>query len=331
MKVRANSLEMRGGVWNNLEVPSCDPASQRMQPENAMNRAGFLCIVSVVRLLMVCAVSWLLGTTTAHAVTQGEWVSTGSPNDNAGFLIVLADGTPLLFGTGAVLVQQYQPETGTWAMRGTLPNVPFDTATLLSSGRILLTGASTTAVVYNPTLDVSSLTGPMGVGRSGAAATLLASGKVLVSGGRDQNAALLSSAEIYDPATGLWASTGGLNQPRSGQASIRLANGKVLVAGGEGVSGALASAEIYDPGTGIWTPTSVMDRPSASAKAVTLNDGRILFAGIGGSSLYDSGSNTWSPSVSIPAFGTSTNQSIKGLTILQDGTPLVLLTTQSRV
>jgi hypothetical protein len=45
------------------------------------------------------------------------------------------------------------------------------------------------------------------------AATLLASGKVLVSGGYDRVDAI-SGAGLYDPTAGAWVQTGGLIQPR---------------------------------------------------------------------------------------------------------------------
>src|SRR5208283_24688 len=52
--------------------------------------------------------------------------------------------------------------------------------------------------------------------RSGATATVLPSGRVLVAGGAATFSASLASAEIYDPATGKWFATGAMGTPRQG-------------------------------------------------------------------------------------------------------------------
>jgi len=118
--------------------------------------------------------------------------------------------------------------------------------------------------------------GPIGTGRSGHTATLLAGapcredpepsycGKVLVVGGLMRPApgappVVLSSAELYDPATGVWTPTDSLAQPRHRFTATLLPDGRVLVAGGStGVGGSelekpLASVELYDPASGRWT------------------------------------------------------------------------------
>lgn len=280
---------------------------------------------------MVCAMVSLIATP-GQAATQDEWVRTGSPTAD-GPLIVLADGTTLLFGSGTGGVQQYHPETGNWTVRGTRPSISFDTLTSLPSGRVLMSGGPT-AAVYDPMLDTATATGPMQAVRSGGQTTSLASGRVVVSGGRGTNTEPLASVEIYDPATNLWAPTGGLNQPRFAHASIRLPNGKVLVAGGIGVSGALASAEIYDPTTGTWTPTGAMDRPRAGLKAVALKDGRILVAGADSvefsSEVYDAASGVWSATVSIgPISLFRVSLFFEALVVLGDGRPLMLIRASS--
>jgi hypothetical protein len=57
---------------------------------------------------------------------------------------------------------------------------------------------------------VWTTTGTMNDPRSGATATLLPNGKVLVVGGVG-----LSSAELYDPATGAWTLTGFMHGDRA--------------------------------------------------------------------------------------------------------------------
>src|SRR5512140_2864614 len=61
------------------------------------------------------------------------------------------------------------------------------TATLLSDGRILITGggagvASATAEVYDPVAGTTTTVGPMAVARVRHTATLLADGRVLIAG-----------------------------------------------------------------------------------------------------------------------------------------------------
>ena len=81
------------------------------------------------------------------------------------------------------------------------------TATLLANGKVLLAGGSdratssttfATAGLYDPSSQTFRPTGSMLEARSGATATLLADGNVLIAGGA-ANASLLT-AELYDPA-----------------------------------------------------------------------------------------------------------------------------------
>jgi hypothetical protein len=62
---------------------------------------------TVGRLVALSATLYLMSAAPGHAATSDEWVLTGSPTGSvAGDLIVLADGTPLLFGVGPGGVQQ---------------------------------------------------------------------------------------------------------------------------------------------------------------------------------------------------------------------------------
>ena len=98
------------------------------------------------------------------------------------------------------LVQQYNPSTGAWAPAGWLVG-PGGVVTVLSSGKVLVTGLSP-AEVYDPATQTSTLTGAMIIPRTGYQATLLPSGDVLVSGGADSNGQLVGPAEIYHPGSG---------------------------------------------------------------------------------------------------------------------------------
>ncbi len=163
--------------------------------------------------------------------------------------------------------------------------------------------------------------------RSGHAATLLSSGKVLVTGGVDQDGRTVAIAELYDPTTGRWSPTGPMLEARSGHTASVLPNGRVLVAGGRsgGFTPLRVSAELYDPITGTWAPTGLMKTNRSDHTATLLPNGRVLVTGgnrFGGltatTELYDSVTGTWTDSgaLSIP-------RSDHTATLLQDGSVLV--------
>ncbi len=140
-------------------------------------------------------------------------------------------------------------------------------------------------------------------GRSGATATLLRDGRVLVAGGQT-DVVYSKTAELYDPATDRWTQTGPMHDGRRGHLAVLLSDGRVLVAGGWnlGTGQAFASAELYDPASGTWTKTGSMTRWRYGAKATLLTDGRVLVVGglisgggvTKGAEVYDPSTGTWS-------------------------------------
>jgi hypothetical protein len=129
-------------------------------------------------------------------------------------------------------------------------------------------------------------TGSMSTARSGATATLLPNGRVLVAGGVSGGDAwtILSSAELYDVGQGGFVQAGSMAQRRTDADAVALADGRVLIAGGHALDGTgalatLASAELYDPATGAFTATGSMHVPRAFFSMVLLADGRVLVAG----------------------------------------------------
>lgn len=90
-------------------------------------------------------------------------------------------------------------------------------------------------------------TGNLNTARTLHTATLLASGKVLVAGGRSQNTVnSFNSAELYDPAAGTWSMTARLNDARGEHTATLLYNRTVLAVGGRGTP-TISSAELYGP------------------------------------------------------------------------------------
>jgi hypothetical protein len=122
----------------------------------------------------------------------------------------LAESEHLAFTSGVSSADLYDPATNSWSPAGDLGMVWFSqTATLLPTGKVLITGGSTfdpqtvltgrvlsSSALYDPGTNSWSPTEPLGAARSGHTATLLPSGKVLVGGG-DANGSYLSSMELY--------------------------------------------------------------------------------------------------------------------------------------
>ena len=168
----------------------------------------------------------------------------------------------------------------------------FHAATLLASGKVLLTGGLeggnglTTAELYDPATKTFSLTiGNMTVGRAGHTATLV-SGKVLVAGGAANfSGAAASTAELFDPAIATFSSTGAMVNGRSLHTATLLSNGQVLLAGGDvffyygAGSHSLSAAELFDPATGSFAPTADMTVPRESHTATLLLNGEVLVVG----------------------------------------------------
>jgi uncharacterized repeat protein (TIGR01451 family) len=179
----------------------------------------------------------------------------------------------------------YDPALGTWSPTASMSIVRGQhTATLLSDGRVLVSGGPeeggisppppSSAEIYDPVLGTWSLTGPMSADHRLHTATLLPDGRVLVSGGFTFVRVVSASAEIFDPALGTWSLTGSMSAERAQHTATLLPDGRVLVSGGR-----LASAEIYDPALGTWSLTASMNTSRSRHTATLLPDGRVLVSG----------------------------------------------------
>jgi hypothetical protein len=93
----------------------------------------------------------------------------------------------------------YDPATATWTATGDLFPRYLHAATLLPSGRVLVSGGlppQESDPLYDPGTGTWSATGAPSWGRQGHALTLLPSGKVMVTGG-DNFGYTLASTELY--------------------------------------------------------------------------------------------------------------------------------------
>jgi hypothetical protein len=185
----------------------------------------------------------------------------------------------------------YDPETGTFSATGDMSSGWADTATLLPSGKVLITrsdpdgivGASFFTDIYDPAIGVFSPAGNMVSGHTGPTATLLPNGKVLVAGGDIGDGEGGSSyAELYDPVSATFAATGRMTVGREEDATVLLSDRTVLFTGGHGggVNGDNdSSAEIYNPTTGAFSPTGSMLTGRDWLNATLLNSGQVLITG----------------------------------------------------
>src|ERR1700758_5241176 len=111
-------------------------------------------------------------------------------------------------------------------------------ATLLSTGRVLVTGGSNgagtifaSAELYDPATGKFTTTGSMSNARSRHTATALNNNTVVVIGGVDTGGNVLP-AEIYNPASGTFSAPGTLPVGFVDHTATLLTNAQVLVAGG---------------------------------------------------------------------------------------------------
>jgi len=212
--------------------------------------------------------------------------------------VLIAGGDVLFYnGSGQSLASAeiFNPSTGSFTATGSM-TVPREshTATLLSSGNVLITGGSDGTLGYTPTttLYASSETFDPSTGQFTAAgmmttqrlwqtASLLASGKVLVAGGESLSQTN-ASADLFDPTSGSFVATGNMTEPRFYHAASTLNDGTVLISGGsDNGTRAKATAEIYDPILAAFTATGSMNAARVWHTSTVLQNGKVLITGGG--------------------------------------------------
>lgn len=211
------------------------------------------------------------------------------------------------------------------------------TATLLSSGKVLIAGGRNSTYsfskseLYDPSTGIFIQLSNMVYERYSHTATLLQNGKVLITGGYgNPNAA--SSAELFDPESGTFSLTGNMTASRSYHTEIILANGKVLIIGGAYLIGSTEyyrnTSELYDPVLGTFTASGNMSSSRFVHTAVRLNNGKVLVTGghngtilLNSAELYDPAGGTFSATGSLNSAGTALHTS----TLLENGLVLIAI------
>jgi N-acetylneuraminic acid mutarotase len=280
---------------------------------------------------------------------SGGWSDAGhmSTNREGGMLgVLLQSGRVLVAGvssddySGLGNVDLYDPTTG-WSAGPKLLGDPIGSvAAPLPGGGALLAGGvpflggtggpgpgpTATAMVYNPTSAAWAAAPNMSVARSGASATALADGRVLVVGGYDRRVVQLpnptgqpfccidvqilpqASTELFNPGSATWTPGPTLAHARFDHQVVTLKDGRILVVGGSDNANhpnrPLDSAELFDPKAGKWLGAGTIGAPRTQFTLTALSDGRALLAGgatadgsavLRSTLLYDPVANQWLP------------------------------------
>jgi hypothetical protein len=167
-----------------------------------------------------------------------------------------------------------------WTATGSMTTArEYHTATLLSSGNVLMTGgqnaggnATSTAELFDG-IGSFAATGYMTSPRQSHSATALSSGRILIAGGL--GGGVLSTAELFD-GLGVFAATGPMTSSRTNHSATLLPSGEVLLAGGFATL-AVSTAELFD-GWNTFTATGSMKVARYSHSATLLPSGKVLIA-----------------------------------------------------
>ncbi len=173
------------------------------------------------------------------------------------------------------------------------------TATLLSTGKVLIAGGGSTpnvgsglasADLYDPVTNTFSTSqSTMSELRESATATLLPGGNVLIAGGFAPTLGVLSDADLYHPTTNMFTPSASLMSDfRCAATATLLPSGRVLIAGGDdgdnansgGATSPTSTADLYVPGTDTFTTSNgTLSDSREYAAAVLLPSRKVLIVG----------------------------------------------------
>lgn len=218
---------------------------------------------------------------------------------------VMKDGRVLVVG-GCIgdhicteKVEIFDPKTNMWVDALALKDQRAgQIAQLLSNGRVLVAGGNTafnqipsdgTAVLYDPTTNTWSETGPMTYPRVLSEAVMLRNGEVLVAGGiviGSDPPASSNAVEIYNPRTNTWRTAPSLSKARFGFILSTTSNGRVIAIGGSRdwdwfwtQDSLVHEIEYFEPSARQWSVIANLPEPSAFGAGVRLRDERLWISG----------------------------------------------------
>jgi hypothetical protein len=283
-----------GGSPNNTPTPSSPIAA--IETPTATPTASPTASVAASPTASVAASP----TASVAASPTAKATATPVPTDENGHPCVDRQGSSTIASRRGAAPALAAPDiaAGHFAAAGPLPaDGGYDTATLLSTGKVLFVGAGA-AELYDPATNHFTPTGPIVDERRDPLVVLLGNGKVLVAGGMSFRGCAVSnieSVELYDPTTGHFTSLGTPLPGDMYQTVTRLFDGTVLFTGGWTQDGdhpeGYRSSALYNPTTGTFTLTGGTLQPPSCAAVTLLPDQTVLFAG----GWVDSGGGNWTP------------------------------------
>jgi len=227
-------------------------------------------------------------------------------------------------------VYEYNPSTNSWAVKASLPQPTQELAAVTGKdGKIYAIGGvsngsvSSNLEIYDPSTNTWTVGPSMPVARARLGAVVESNGDIYVVGGFDSDVDPSNTVEIYDPSTGIWTMGNSMNIARYGLSVVRDISGNIYAIGGKDSNNVIQQdVEQYSPLTGIWTTEASIPTAIRDAGAVYGSDGNIYVLGgistinFGGSlsivQVYNSSSNTWSTSTSMPAAAAGLGTVISG-------------------
>jgi N-acetylneuraminic acid mutarotase len=273
--------------------------------------------------------------TTKTSMSTARTAPTATLLSNGNVLVTGGVTTTATTTTYQSSAELYNPTTDTWTPAGTMTGSvgrAYHTATLLTSGKVLVAGgttngtASTTlASLYDPTANTWTATaGAMPTGHFLHTATLMRNGKVLVAGGVTSGTTSVSTAATYDPTTNTFtATTSAMPAVRQQHTASLLSNGKVLLVGGVGSSTTtIATTALYDPTAGSWSAGPSIATARRAHVAATLSDGTVVVAGGIKSTTYVTSEETYDPTAnswSVVGYGQNYGHVNATATVLPNG------------
>lgn len=191
------------------------------------------------------------------------------------------------------------------------------TATLLPSGKVLVTGGTsniatvpgfTSVEIYDPVADTWTTETAMTVGRFGHTATLINGGtQVFIVGGYTVFGTDTGTATRYNIAGNTYTAAASLTVPRGYHSAAVLASGDVLILGGTNVATTSNSVELYSVGSDAWTTKAPMATGRSAFALVSLTGPERILV-MGGSTVSITG---------LPSF-TSISNSVESYDVTGD-------------